>query len=287
MDTGTPETAQQIMPLPPGRKRHSPRARRVIFEPDGDGRLLSLIRNATFISHRQLIEFGMQQHIKATPSAIRLRLVRYLEHNLIQLVPAKTIHAGAVYQITRWGLSALESFGIGISSISSETENLPSAFQAPHFLDLNEVRLAFSKAPLLARGEWVTDPEIKARNMTPLVPPFAKDYDAVVKLTDRNGQAFKIGLEYERTYKDVQRYDEIAQRIETEKQLCCVLYIASSSGLVARLIDSIRCPTFPLCVTASGVLNQQTVDATVGFMAGDILQTCTLRQYLTALNHPL
>jgi hypothetical protein len=260
---------------------------RVTFDPDADGRLLALIRNATFISHRQLLELAMRAHIKPTTSAIRQRIGRCLERELIQVVPAKTIHSGAVYQITRWGLSALESFGLGICSISSETERLPSVFQATHFLDLNEVRIAFFRTQLLSKCEWMTDPEIKTHNTTPRVRPFAKDYDAVVKLTDHNGQVFQIGMEYERTYKTIQRYEEIAERIETEKELSCVLYIASSSSMVARLVDSIRCPTFPICVTATGILCQQTLNATVGFLAGENLRTSTLRQYLATLKHSI
>jgi hypothetical protein len=287
MDGKAPETPRRTMPLPPGRKRHSPRMSRVIFDPDDDGRLLALIRNTTFISHRQLLELAMRAHIKATTSAIRQRIGRFLEYDLIQVVSARTIHNGAVYQITRWGLSALESFGLGIHSISSNTERLPSVFQAPHFLDLNAVRIAFLRTPLLSKCEWISDPEIKTYNTTPLVRPFAKDYDAVVKLTDCNGQAFQIGLEYERTYKTIQRYEEIAETIETEKELSCVLYIASSSSMAMRLVDLIRCPTFPICVTATGILRQQTLSATVGFLAARNLRTSTLRQYLAMLKHPI
>jgi hypothetical protein len=159
--------------------------------------------------------------------------------------------------------------------------------QATHFLDLNEVRLAFSADKVLSRAEWRSDPEIKARNTNPHVTSFAKDYDATLKLKDQNGQEFLIAIEYERTYKDVRRYEEIARTIENETQLCCVLYIAASTDLVARLGESIRCPKFPLCVTAAGVLKQQTLDANVGYLAENSFRVCTLRQYLTALKHPL
>jgi hypothetical protein len=287
MDTGTPKTAQPIMPLPPKRTRQSPRARRVVFEPDGDGRLLSLIRNATFISHGQLVTLATRFRIKAHPDAVRKRIVRYIEYGLVRVIPAVPPHRGAIYQITRVGLRVLESFGIGLCSISSETVTLPSELQATHFLDLNEVRLAFSADKLLGRGEWHSDPEIKAHNTAPHVTPYAKDYDAILKLKDGNGQEFLIGIEYERTFKDFRRYEEIAQSIETETQLCCVLYIAASIDLVGRLGESIRCQKFPLCVTAAGVLKQQTLDVTVGYMVGNNLRLCTLRQYLVALKHPL
>jgi hypothetical protein len=287
MDTGTPETAELVTSAPPKRKRRSPTVSKVTFEADGDGRLLSLIRNATFISHKQLLGLALCLGIKSSKDAIRKRIRRYLENGLIRLVPAVPQYVCAVYQITREGLSALESLGTGISSISSETETLPSALQAPHFLDINEVRLAFSRDPILSRGDWLTDPEIKARNTTPGVIPYAKDYDAILKLTDRSGQEFLVGLEYERTYKDAHRYDEIAQRIETERQLCCVLYIAGSIDLVARLIDSICCPRFPLCVTTAGVLKQQCLESNIGFMAGGSRRRSTLRQYLASLKHPI
>src|ERR1035441_6322496 len=287
MDIGTPETAQQVTPLLPRRKRRSPIVSKITFEADGDGRLLSLIRNSTFISQKQLLGLGIGLGIKSTKDAIRKRIRRYLENGLIRLVPAMPLYVSSVYQITREGLSALESLGAGISSISSDTENLPSALQAPHFLDLNGVRLAFSADKILSRGEWLTDPEIKARNTTPCVIPYAKDYDAILKLTDNSGQEFLVGLEYERTYKDAHRYDEIAERIETERQLCCVLYIAGSIDLVARLVDSICCPRFPLCFTTAAVLKQQCLESNIGFMAGGSRRRSTLRQYLASLKHPI
>lgn len=287
MDTGTPENDQLVMPAQPKRKRKSPSVSKITFDAEGDGRLLALIRNATFISHKQLLGLALCQGIKSSKDAIRKRIRRYLENGLIRLVPAVPLYVSAVYQLTREGLSALESLGEGISSISSETETLPSALQAPHFLDINEVRLAFAEDPVLSRGDWLMDPEIKARNTTPGVAPFAKDYDAILKLTDKSGQEFLVGLEYERTYKDARRYDEIAQRIETEKQLCCVLYIAGSIELVARLIDSIYCPNFPLCVTTAGMLKQQCLDSNIGFMAGGSRRKSTLRQYFAALKHPI
>ena len=287
MDTGVPVNDQLVIPASSKRKRKSPSVSKITFDADGDGRLLALVRNATFISHKQLLGLALCLGIKSSKDAVRKRIRRYLENNLIRLVPAMPLYVSAVYQITREGLSALESLGAGISSISSETETLPSALQAPHFLDINEVRLAFARDPILSRGDWLTDPEIKARNTTPRVVPFAKDYDAILKLTDRSGEEFLVGLEYERTYKDARRYDEIAQRIETEKQLCCVLYIAGSIDLVARLIDSIYCPSFPLCVTTASVLKQQCLDSNIGFMAGGSRRKSTLRQYLASLKHPI
>jgi hypothetical protein len=286
VDIGSPETHQKLASLPPGRKRRSPRFRRVRYEADGDGRLLALIRNATFISHGQLIKLAMHYKIKAHPDAVRKRIVRYFEDDLVRLVPGVAPYRG-IYQITRAGLQALESFGLGLSSISSESEKLPSAVQATHFLDLNEVRVAFLADSILSSGAWLSDPEIKDRNTAPHVVPYAKDYDAVLRLKDTSGQEFLVGIEYERTQKTALRYEEIGQVIETEKQLCCVLYIAAWKGQVPHLTESIRCPTFPICVTAAGVLKQQTLDVPVGYMSGNNLRLCTLRQFLGALNHPL
>jgi hypothetical protein len=287
MDIGTSENDQLVIPAQTKRRRRPPSVSKIVFDADGDGRLLALIRNATFISHKQLLGIALREGIKSSKDAVRKRIRRYLENGLIRLVPGMPLYVKAVYQITREGLSALESLGAGLSSISSETETLPSALQAPHFLDINEVRLAFARDSVLSSGDWLTDPEIKARNTTPGIVPFAKDYDAILKLTDRSDQEFMIGIEYERTYKDARRYDEIAQRIETEKQLCCVLYIAGSIDLVARLIDSIYCPNFPLCVTTASLLKQQCLDTNIGFMAGGSRRKSTLRQYLAFLKHPI
>lgn len=287
MDIGTPEIVQPVAGLPPGRKRKSPLSSRVVFDEDGDGRLLSLIRNATFISYGQLVKLALQSGIKSYPDAVRKRIVRYLQFKLIRVFPSVAPYRGAVYQITREGLSVLETYGLGICSISSETETLPSELQAPHFLELNEIRLSFSNDSVLKRAEWVSDPEIKSRNTAPNVPPYAKDYDAILKLKDAQGKDFLVALEYERTYKDADRYDKVVQRIETEKQICCAVYVVGSIDLIGRLLEVLRCPTFPLCVTAAGVLKQQGVDVNVGFMSPNGRRFSTLRQYLAALKHPM
>jgi hypothetical protein len=287
MDCGTPEIAQTVDALPLGRKRRSPLSRKVEFDEDGDGRLLSLVRNATFISDAQLVKLALCLGIKPYRQAVRQRVNRYIEFKLIRVLPPVAPYKGAVYQITRSGLSVLETYGMGLCSISSDTETLPSELQAPHFLELNEVRLAFSNDPILGRAEWLSDPEIKSRNTAPHVIPFAKDYDSIVKLKDHQGKEFLVGLEYERTYKDARRYDEVVQRIEREKQICCVIYIVGSIDLIGRLIEVLRCPTFPLCVTAAGVLKQQCLDVNVGFMTANGRRFSTLRQYLTSLKHAM
>jgi hypothetical protein len=287
MDTGTPITAQPKTSLPPGRKRRSPRASRVRFEPDGDGYLLTIVRNATFISQDQLVTLAVRFKIKAHPDSVRKRIIRYIEYGLVHVIPPVPPYRGAIYQITHAGLEVLESFGMGLSSMSSATAKLPSTLQARHFLDLNDVHLAFSADKVLSRAKWHSDPEIKAHNINPRATPYAKDYDALLELKDRDGKEFIIGIEYERTYKDARRYEEIAATIDTETELCCVLYIAASPDLVARLGDAIRCQKTPLCVTASGILKQKTLDANVGYLSASGFRACTLRQYLTLLKHPI
>ena len=247
-----------------------------------------LIRNATFISHDQLVTLAMRFRIKAHPDAVRKRIIRYIEYGLVRVIPSVPPYRGAVYQITRVGLRVLESFGIGLGSISSETVTLPSELQATHFLDLNEVRLAFSADKLLGRGEVALRSGDQGAQYH---SPRHTVCEGLRRYSEAQGSAMAknllIGIEYERTYKDVRRYEEIAETIDTETQLCCVLYIAASTDLVTRLGESIRCQKFPLCVTAAGVLKQQTLDANVGYLAGNSLRVCTLRQYLAALKHPL
>ena len=66
-----------------------------------------------------------------------------------------------------------------------------------------------------------------------------------------------------------------------------MLYVAGSRDLLARLIEVVQCPTFPVCVTGSAVLKQQGIEANVGFMAGGVRRFSTLRQSLAALKHPV
>ena len=53
--------------------------------------------------------------------------------------------------------------------------------------------------------------------------PFAKDYDAILQIGGGNQKPIRFGLEYERTYKSLDRYTEIARIIAQERQLNFIL----------------------------------------------------------------
>jgi hypothetical protein len=284
-------SVEQVEPVDqnilPARKKKPIGWNRVTFTEAADGRLLALIRNSTFICHRQLIKLGLLLGYKSKRQNIERRVNRYLQFNLIQTFPPIAPYSGMVYQITTGGLNLLDSYGLGICSISSETKTFPSILQAPHFLALNEIRIAFRADSSLGYADWITDPEIKSRNTAPNVIAFAKDYDALLKLKDKAGQDVLIGIEYERTYKDKARYDEVSRNLNTEQQICCVLYIVASYELLTRLIEAINCPDFPVCITASGVLKDKLLDVSVGYMTPAGRKFTTLRQYLGMQNHPM
>jgi hypothetical protein len=103
--------------------------------------------------------------------------VRRLVHGAyIREVPTIAPYRGQVYSITRFGLAVLESYGEGLVSVTSGSRNMPSILQAPHFLELNEIQLAFRKTGKLK--SWRSDRELISLNYV-IGQPLAKDYDAI------------------------------------------------------------------------------------------------------------
>ena len=80
---------------------------------------------------------------------------------------------------------------------------------------------------------------------------------------------------------------KLPERLKPKRSSAVCFILPHRLIWLQRLGESIRCPKFPLCVTAAGVLKQQTLDANVGYLAGNSFRVCTLRQYLAALKHPL
>ena len=270
----------------PERAPKSPRISRVKFTPEGDGALLALIRNSTFISHGQVLKLAVNLKIKRHWATVRDRLRIYQDRQMVKVLPPVAPYSGAVYQIAKNGLHALETYGIGIGSITSKTEKLPSELQAHHFLDLNELRLSLYSDRSLSVLQWMTDPEIKDHNTTHSRAPYAKDYDAILELKDNQGRVLKIGIEYERIYKDAARYEKINAEIQREVQLHSILYIASSPTLRAQLVDIFPGDTFPVCVTTASDLRKDRFDAQVFLMIDKQSRHCPFREYLKMLRLP-
>ena len=199
------------------------------FNRERDLPLLLHIRNATFVSNEQLCRISLDEQLERNRRCFSWRLQRLISGGLVRVLPEVRPYGGAVYAITRLGLATLESYGEGLISISSDSRTLPNSLQAPHFLELNEIRRAFQETSYLTK--WRSECELTSLNYV-IGSPLAKDYDAIAELS-LDGESFRIAIEYERSLKNAARYKEIQQSIQDEGEVDLVLYLTSTmdSGL--------------------------------------------------------
>lgn len=209
--------------------------------------LLLLIRNATFISHGQLLQRQLDAGLETNPRAFYGRIKRFLTSGLIRTVGTIPPYAGRVYTITRLGLGVLESYGEGLVSVSSGSRNLPGIVQAPHFLELNEIRETFRKTGKLLNWRW--ERELSSLNLV-IGSPMAKDYDAVAEL-NLGGEPYRVAIEFERTMKASARYQEIQRVIRDEGNVDMILYFTATVDQIFSLSAEFGKPGIPMCFASS------------------------------------
>ena len=88
-------------------------------------------------------------------------------------------------------------------------------------MEVNRIRIALLRSGTLT--EWMEDSAIRVlRNAGN--PDYAKIYDAVATITV-DGELYRVGIEYERSLKAFERYQEIASRLADERRIQAVLYL--------------------------------------------------------------
>lgn len=212
--------------------------------------LLLAVRNSTFVSHDQLFQLMVATGIEHDRRCFNWRIRRLIRGAHVRKTPVVDPYKGVVYSITRFGLAVLESYGEGLISITSDSRNLPSLLQAPHFLELNEIHTAFKTTGSLK--SWKSDRELISLNYV-IGTPLAKDYDAIAEV-EAAGDSLRIAIEYERTLKSADRYKEIQKAIQDEGQVDMVLYLTSTLDLVFTLSREFNHPALPMCFVSSGKL---------------------------------
>lgn len=234
------------------------------------------IRNATFISHDQLFALLVENGLEANRRAFNWRVKRYLKCNFVRSIGRVVPYTGESYTITRLGLSLLESFGEGLVSISSESRTLAGRQQAPHFLELNEIRNAFRKTGRLNR--WQYDRQLASLNYV-IGSPLMKDYDAIAELTFEKKQ-LRIAVEYERTPKTSARYQEISKSIRDEDQVDMILYLTATPDLVFTLGAEFKKPELPMAFCASRRFRSSGLNAMMLFSYGQMKESMTLKDII-------
>jgi hypothetical protein len=241
--------------------------------------LLLAVRNCTFVAHDQLFQLMMETGIEHDRRCFNWRIRRLTKGAHVRKTPAIDPYKGAVYSITRFGLAVLESYGEGLVSVTSESRNLPSILQAPHFLELNDIHHAFKSTGKLK--SWKSDRELISLNYV-IGTPLAKDYDAIAEI-EAAGDSLRIAIEYERTLKSADRYKEIQKAIQDEGQVDMVLYLTSTLDLVFTLSREFNHPALPMCFVSSGKLRANLLDTVLLFAYGSMRETFSLRDAITTV----
>ena len=236
--------------------------------------LLTLVRNTTFISHGQLLQRQMEAGLETNPRAFYGRVKRFLDSGLIRSVGVLPPYGGRVYTITQLGLGVLEGYGEGLMSVSSCSRNLTPVAQAPHFLELNEIREAFRRTGLLLN--WKCERELTSLNLV-IGSPMAKDYDALAEL-NLGGEPYRVAVEFERTLKSSARYQEIQRAVRDEGNVDMILYLTATVDQVFSLSSEFGRPGIPMCFTSSRKFQALRFDVLALFCFEKMRETLPLRQ---------
>ena len=178
--------------------------------------------------------------------------------------------------ISESGAAYLAGNGNGAALVASKAFKQLDDPVVLHSLDINDVHLTLIRCGELVR--WKSELEILCLNeLTGF--GYAKDYDAVITIHS-DGEDSTFALEYERQPKAANRYWQVRQAIEKERQVRCFLYLAPSyellsyvagffdrcakavyfgvledfcqHGLDAKVLDSRRTRSFPLRAVLNG-----------------------------------
>ena len=231
-----------------------------LLNPKKDLPLLQLIRDATFIS-RQQIELLIAGRTEEVNYRCRnRRLERLVELNQIQIYPQCLPYPGRIFAITQAGINTLQVTGMGILSVSADTETLADVGQVPHFIGLNQIEIAARKAFGVRR--WIGDRQLKSLNIASNRPT-QKDYDSIAEIaspSDSNAIIY-LGIEYERTIKSKDRYAQIRKKLEAERQIQGLLYFADTETNASLLSREVYSATVPVGVVIASQFQTNGVDA--------------------------
>jgi hypothetical protein len=266
---GAPETEDDFQPLRSAYKISETR----------DLPALLHIRNTTFISHEQLFSFLVEKKLESNRRSFNWRVQRYLKCEYIRAIGRVLPYTGEVYTITRLGLSLLESFGEGLVSVSSESRTLPGRQQAPHFLELNEIRSAFRATGKLHR--WQNDRQLTSLNYV-IGTPLTKDYDAIAGLAFEQ-KVLRIAVEYERTLKTSARYQQISEAIRDEDDVDMILYLTPTPDFVFTLGNEFKKPELPMAFCASRRFRTSGLNATMLFSYGEMKEPMKLGEIASVI----
>ena len=254
----------------------------VQLNPAKDLRLLSLIRDATFIS-RQQIELLINGRTNELNYHNRnRRLARLVELGQVQVYPQCFSYPGRVFGITQRGMKILELAGLGIFKASAYRETLANVGQMPRFLKLNQIEIAAREAFNVLR--WIPARELRSLKRAASHPTL-KAYDSVAVIAgtpDSNEQIY-LGIKYERTIKSKARYAQIRKNLEAESQIHGLIYFVDTESNAVIISREVYSATVPVGVVIASHFQSDGADATLRVLHG----LSVVRAMAGLIAHPL
>jgi hypothetical protein len=190
--------------------------------------LLSQVLHSGFVTHDQLFEFMQLGKHESNRSTFNWRTRRLTPYGLIVRHTIPSVSIAFMYSITPAGALELASTGEQFLVAPPKPSRNEKELQVAHSLELSNIHLSLLRAALLAR--WVPEIQMRSRNASMGVVN-GKIYDAIVtvRLEDRDTT---FALEYERTAKSEEQYDDILSKFEAEDRLDRFLYLAPSENVL-------------------------------------------------------
>lgn len=197
---------------------------------DRDRQLLEVVANANKITQPQLFEISVLKQIESGRRLFDRRVRRLANAGLLKREQVSFLGSRRLYSITRDGIYGLEDGGAHPLSAYVERENDVN-HHLTHTLELNRAHIALLKVDSQLR--WTPARAVRAINKSGF-RPYAKTYDAVAGVMVHY-HLFEIAVEYERTLKASEKYEELIARLETETRADLVLYLFSDEQIGAHL----------------------------------------------------
>jgi hypothetical protein len=266
---------EQIASSTRGRVEYRGRLPRLSLEKDIP--LLEVIRDATYITRSQIDHVSRPKEIANSRSR---RLARLVDLQQLTLHAPSFPYPGRVYSIARAGLATLEALGNGLVNVTSESERLSNDLQIPHFLGLNQTRIRLGRS--FDMRQWWNDRLFQSLNYASNTPT-VKDYDAVMEVAISPERLIRVGVEYEKTLKSKERYQDISKLLANETGVAGVLYVVESepvSVLLSPRVYSARCP---VAVTTNSELEANGAEAMSRTVLGNRVVRVGLNGFLATL----
>ena len=198
--------------------------------------LLRQLARSRFATRSQLFQYMQLDGCGECRRSFNWRIQRLRDHDFIGRRTVPALGADYVYALTMHGAVRLEEMEERFSLSLSTDRNQGEDLSVIHSVELNNIELRAAKAGLLA--QWIPEAEIRSENqLTELA--YTKEYDAVVTLRI-GSRDVAFALEYERTPKSRNRYDEIAGTVQREQEVDQFLYLTTNEHLLRFVSWSFR-----------------------------------------------